>query len=123
MQGRDRIPAQVRRRNPTIGPGGAGLDLHGEQGGRRFGPIEVIVPEEYVGDVVGDISSRRGTILGMEPRMGGITAVNGYVPLSEMFGYATSVRSMTSGRGTFTMEFDRYAPVSQSVAEKVLKQL
>ncbi len=102
-----------------------------KEGCQKAGPIlleptmklEVIVPEEYVGDVVGDISSRRGTILGMEPRMGGITAVNGYVPLSEMFGYATSVRSMTSGRGTFTMEFDRYAPVSQSVAEKVLKQL
>ncbi|MBP7964585.1 MAG: elongation factor G [Caldilineaceae bacterium] len=102
-----------------------------KEGCQKAGPIlleptmklEVIVPEEYVGDVVGDISSRRGTILGMEPRMGGITAVNGYVPLSEMFGYATSVRSMTSGRGTFTMEFDRYAPVSQSVAEKVLKQM
>ena len=102
-----------------------------KEGCQKAGPIlleptmklEVIVPEEFVGDVVGDISSRRGTIEGMEPRMGGITAVRGFVPLSEMFGYATSVRSMTSGRGTFTMEFDRYAPVSQSVAEKVLKQL
>ncbi len=102
-----------------------------KEGCQKAGPIlleptmklEVIVPEEFVGDIVGDISSRRGTIEGMEPRMGGITAVRGFVPLSEMFGYATSVRSMTSGRGTFTMEFDRYAPVSQSVAEKVLKQL
>ena len=100
-----------------------------KEGCQKAGPIlleptmklEVIVPEEYVGDAVGDISSRRGTIEGMDPRMGGTTAVRGFVPLSEMFGYATSLRSMTSGRGTFTMEFDRYAPVSQSVAEKVLK--
>ena len=102
-----------------------------KEGCQKAGPIlleptmklEVIVPEEYVGDVVGDISSRRGTIEGMDPRMGGTTAVRGYVPLSEMFGYATSLRSMTSGRGTFTMEFNNYSPVSQSVAEKVLKMM
>jgi elongation factor G len=100
-----------------------------KEGCQKAGPIlleptmklEVIVPEEYVGDVVGNISSRRGTIEGMDPRMGGTTAVKGYVPLSEMFGYATTLRSMTSGRGTFTMQFDSYAPVSQSVAEKILK--
>ena len=57
----------------------------------------------------------------MESRAGGVTAVTSRVPLSEMFGYATSLRSMTSGRGNFTMEFDRYAQVSQSIAEKVLK--
>jgi elongation factor G len=84
--------------------------------------VEVVVPEDYVGDVVGDISSRRGEIAGMEMRSGNTQAVNASVPLSEMFGYATSLRSMTSGRGTFTMEFDRYAPVSDSIAEKVLKQ-
>jgi elongation factor G len=83
--------------------------------------VETIVPEEYVGDVVGDISSRRGEIGGMESRSGGVQAVTARVPLSEMFGYATDLRSMTSGRGNFTMEFERYSQVSQSVKEKVLK--
>jgi elongation factor G len=83
--------------------------------------VESIVPEEYVGDVVGDFSSRRGTIEGMDPRPGGVQAIRAHVPLSEMFGYATDLRSKTSGRGNFTMEFDKYAPVSQSIAEKVLK--
>lgn len=83
--------------------------------------VETTVPEEYVGDVVGDFSSRRGEIGGMEPRAGGVQAIIARVPLSEMFGYATDVRSMTSGRGNFTMEFDKYAPVSQSIAEKVIK--
>ncbi len=83
--------------------------------------VETVVPEEYVGDVVGDFSSRRGEIGGMEPRSGGVQAITALVPLSEMFGYATDLRSMTSGRGTFTMEFKKYAPVSQSIAEKVIK--
>ena len=83
--------------------------------------VEAIVPEEFVGDVVGDFSSRRGEIEGMEPRTGGVQAVRALVPLNEMFGYATSLRSMTSGRGTFNMEFDKYARVSESIAEKVLK--
>jgi elongation factor G len=83
--------------------------------------VETIVPEEYVGDVVGDISSRRGDIGGMESRSGGVQTVTAHVPLSEMFGYATDLRSMTSGRGNFTMEFERYSQVSQSIKEKVLK--
>jgi len=83
--------------------------------------VEATVPEEYVGDAVGDFSSRRGEIEGMEPRGRGVTAVRGLVPLSEMFGYATQLRSMTSGRGTFSMEFEKYSRVSDSVAEKVLK--
>jgi elongation factor G len=83
--------------------------------------VESIVPEDYVGDVVGDFSSRRGTIEGMDPRPGNVQAIRARVPLSEMFGYATDLRSKTSGRGNFTMEFDRYSPVSQSVAEKVLR--
>jgi elongation factor G len=84
--------------------------------------VESVVPDEYVGDVVGDFSSRRGQIEGMETRTTGVTAVRGIVPLAEMFGYATTLRSMTSGRGNFTMQFDRYAPVSASVSEKVLKR-
>lgn len=83
--------------------------------------VESVVPEEYVGDIVGDFSSRRGEIEGMEPRSGGVQAIRGLVPLSEMFGYATNIRSMTSGRGTFTMQFEKYSPVSQSIAEKILK--
>lgn len=83
--------------------------------------VETVVPEEYVGDIVGDLSSRRGEIEGMEPRSGGVQAVKGLVPLSEMFGYATSLRSITSGRGTFTMQFEKYQRVSDSIAEKVLK--
>ena len=83
--------------------------------------VESIVPEEYVGDIVGDFSSRRGEIEGMEPRAGGVSAIRAFVPLSEMFGYATSIRSLTSGRGNFTMQFERYSPVSQSIAEKILK--
>ena len=83
--------------------------------------VETVVPEEYVGDVVGNFSSRRGEIGGMEPRPGGVQSINANVPLSEMFGYATDLRSMTSGRGSFTMEFNKYAPVSQSIAEKVIK--
>jgi elongation factor G len=83
--------------------------------------VEAIVPDEFVGDSVGDLSSRRGAIEGMESRPGGITAVKALIPLSEMFGYATDLRSMTSGRGTFTMQFEKYLPVSQSIAEKILK--
>ena len=83
--------------------------------------VEAIVPDEYVGDVVGDFSSRRGLVEGMESRSGGVHSVRALVPLSEMFGYATDLRSMTSGRGSFTMQFDKYMPVSQSIAEKVLR--
>ncbi len=83
--------------------------------------VEATVPDEYVGDTVGDFSSRRGEIEGMDSRGRGVTAVRGLVPLSEMFGYATQLRSMTSGRGTFSMEFEKYSRVSESVAEKVLK--
>ncbi len=83
--------------------------------------VETVVPEDFVGDVVGDISSRRGEIAGMESRAGGVQAISARVPLSEMFGYATDLRSLTSGRGTFTMEFSNYSPVSQSIAEKIVK--
>jgi elongation factor G len=83
--------------------------------------VEVVVPEEYLGDVMGQINSRRGLIQGMEVRMGNAQAVKAMVPLAEMFGYATQLRSATQGRGVFNMEFDHYAPVSQSVAEEILK--
>jgi elongation factor G len=83
--------------------------------------IEVVVPEEYTGDVIGNLASRRGMIEGMEMRTEGVQSIRAKVPLAEMFGYATTLRSMTQGRGTFTMEFHHYAPVSQDVAEAVLK--
>ena len=81
--------------------------------------VEVTMPEEYMGDVIGDISSRRGRVSGMED-IGGGRMVTGYVPLSEMFGYATDLRSRTQGRGNYSMFFDRYEPVPKNVAEKVL---
>jgi elongation factor G len=83
--------------------------------------IEVVAPEEYTGDVIGNISSNRGMVEGMEMRSNGIQSIQAKVPLAEMFGYATRLRSMTQGRGTFTMEFDHYAPVSESIAREVMK--
>jgi elongation factor G len=82
--------------------------------------VEVIVPEEYLGDVLGQLNSRRGMIQGTEARLGNTHSVDSLVPLAEMFGYATGLRSATQGRGVFSMEFDHYAPVSDSVAEKIL---
>jgi elongation factor G len=82
--------------------------------------VEVNVPEEYTGSIVGDLSSRRGIIAGMDPRGGGATAIQASVPLGEMFGYATNIRNLTQGRGSFTMEFDKYAIAPQSIAEEVI---
>ncbi len=101
-----------------------------KEGMQKAGPIllepvmevEVVVPEEYVGDVVGDLSSRRGQIEGMEMRSPGTQTIRALVPLAEMFGYATNLRSMTSGRGTFTMQFHSYKPVTGTISEKVLKK-
>ncbi len=83
--------------------------------------VELVLPEEYLGDVLGQITSRRGEISGMDVRPGNAQAIHSLVPLSEMFGYATELRSVTQGRGMFTMEFDHYRPVSSSVAEKIIK--
>jgi elongation factor G len=83
--------------------------------------VEVVAPEEYLGDVMGQINGRRGLIQGMEVRPGNAQAVRAMVPLGEMFGYATQLRSATQGRGVFSMEFDHYAPVSQSVTQEILK--
>lgn len=82
--------------------------------------VEVVVPEGFTGDVVGNLSSRRGNIEGMEPRGVGMQAIQAHVPLAEMFGYATDVRSMTQGRGTFTMEFDHYDQVPETLAQQIL---
>jgi elongation factor G len=82
--------------------------------------VEVVVPEDFTGSVVGDISSRRGQIEGMDPRGDGSTTVRAFVPLSEMFGYATDLRSATSGRGVFSMEFARYEPLPKNLADEVI---
>ena len=81
--------------------------------------VEVETPEDYVGDVIGDLNSRRGKIMGMENK-GVITVVKAHVPLAEMFGYATTLRSLTQGRGTFIMKFSHYEEVPQHVAEKII---
>jgi len=83
--------------------------------------VEVVVPDDFLGDVIGQLNSRRGSIQGMEVRPGNAQAVRANVPLGEMFGYATELRSASQGRGVFSMEFDHYAPVAQSVAQELLK--
>ena len=75
--------------------------------------VEVVMPEEYLGDIVGQVNSRRGEVQGMDMRPGNAQAVRAMVPLSEMFGYATELRSATQGRGVFTMEFDHYSQVPE----------
>lgn len=81
--------------------------------------VEVVVPDNFAGDVIGDASARRGRIEGMTPHSQGLQAVHASIPLAEMFGYATTLRSNTQGRGTFSMEFDHYEPVSPEVAKRV----
>lgn len=82
--------------------------------------VEVVAPEEFLGDILGSLNSRRANIHGMEVRPGNAQAVNATAPLGEMFGYATELRSATQGRGVFSMEFDHYAPVPESVAHEIL---
>jgi elongation factor G len=82
--------------------------------------VEIVTPDEYTGDVMGDLNGRRGKVSNMEPRMGAqIIRVN--VPLKEMFGYSTDLRSYTQGRATFSMQFDHYERVPASLADKIQK--
>jgi len=83
--------------------------------------VEVVTPEDYVGDVMGDLSRRRGLLQGQDDTPSGKT-INAMVPLGEMFGYATTIRSLTQGRATFTMEFDHYAEAPNNIAEQVMKK-
>ncbi|AFJ60210.1 Translation elongation factor G [Bacillus amyloliquefaciens] len=83
--------------------------------------VEVVIPEEYMGDIMGDVTSRRGRVEGMEAR-GNAQVVRAMVPLAEMFGYATALRSNTQGRGTFTMFMDHYEEVPKSIAEEIIKK-
>jgi elongation factor G len=99
-----------------------------KEGASKAGPIlqepimkvEVVVPEEFLGDIIGQMNARRGEILGMEVRPGNAQALRAMTPLAEMFGYATDLRSATQGRGVFTMEFDHYARVSDNVARVIV---
>lgn len=99
-----------------------------KEGVQKAGPIlqepimkvEVVAPEEFLGEIIGQLNARRGQILGTEARPGGVQAVTAMVPLAEMFGYATDLRSITQGRGSFTMEFDHYAQVSENVAKMIM---
>jgi elongation factor G len=84
--------------------------------------VEVVVPEEYMGDVIGDLNSRRGRIMGMDSRAGA-QVVSAMVPLANMFGYSTDLRSATQGRATYTMTFDHYEPVPKSVSEEVVAKV
>lgn len=83
--------------------------------------VEIVVPEEYMGDIMGDVNSRRGRIDGMEAR-GNAQVIRAFVPLAEMFGYATTLRSKTQGRGTYTMAFDHFEEVPKSIAEEIIKK-
>jgi elongation factor G len=83
--------------------------------------VEVVAPEEFVGEITGDLSARRAEISGIEARTGNAQAIVATVPLAEMFGYATDLRSKTQGRGAFTMEFDHYARVSETIAKTVME--
>ncbi|AWX46461.1 elongation factor G [Enterococcus faecium] len=84
--------------------------------------VEVVIPEDYLGDVMGHVTARRGRVEGMEARAGGQQVVRAMVPLAEMFGYVTTLRSATQGRGTFTMTFDHYEDVPKSVQEEIIKK-
>lgn len=100
-----------------------------KEGARKADPVllepyvkvEVVVPEDYMGDVIGDLNSRRGRVEGVEMRSGA-EHINAFVPLAEMFGYATDLRSKTQGRGVYTMTFDHYEEVPRNVAEKVINE-
>jgi len=100
-----------------------------QEGARRAKPVllepvmavEVVTPEEFLGDVIGDLSRRRGKVQGQEPRSNAL-AVQAFVPLGEMFGYATDLRSSTQGRASFTMQFERYEEVPTNIAEQIVEQ-
>jgi len=98
-----------------------------KEAARKAGPIllepimatEVITPENFMGNVIGDLSARRGKILHIEPRAG-MQVVSAHVPLAEMFGYSTSLRSATEGRAVYTMQFHHYAPVPSHIGEQLI---
>ena len=84
--------------------------------------LEIVTPDEYVGNVIGDLNRRRGLPKGQETRTGGAIAIQADVPLAEMFGYVTSLRTITSGRANSSMEFSHYAPAPKNIAEDVIEK-
>jgi elongation factor G len=86
-----------------------------------FMRVEVVVPEQYAGDVIGDLSARRASIGGLDPRGDGLSSIHAMAPLGEMFGYATNLRNLSQGRGSFTMEFNKYEPVPEAVTDHIVK--
>ncbi|GEQ61259.1 elongation factor G [Vagococcus lutrae] len=84
--------------------------------------VEIVIPEDHLGDIMGHVTARRGRVEGMEARTGGLQVVRAMIPLSEMFGYATTLRSSTQGRGVFTMVFDHYEDVPKSIQEEIIKK-
>jgi len=80
--------------------------------------VEVVTPEEYTGGIIGDLTSRRGQVQGQEPR-GNANVINAFVPLANMFGYINTLRSMSSGRAQFTMQFDHYDPVPSNISDEI----
>jgi elongation factor G len=83
--------------------------------------VEVVTPEDYMGDIIGDLNRRRGIVMGMEDSVSG-KVITAEVPLAEMFGYSTDVRSASQGRATFTMEFTKYAEVPNNIAESIISK-
>ena len=127
----DRLRHALRQHDRLCAGGDVGRDAaeraeHSENGAEKANPVllepyvkvEVIVPEDYMGDVIGDLNSRRGRIDGMEPR-NGAQVINAFVPLSEMFGYSTDLRSKTQGRGNYSMEVSYYDEVPKNIADAV----
>jgi elongation factor G len=84
--------------------------------------VEVKVPENFMGDIMGDLNSRRGKIMGMEPQGDGTQVIRAQVPMAEMYKYSVDLRSMTQGRGEFTMSFSHYEEVPANIAEKVIEE-
>jgi elongation factor G len=101
-----------------------------KEGARKASPallepimkVEVETPEEYMGDIMGDLNRRRGLVQGMEDMIGGAKQLRAEVPLSEMFGYATQLRSMSQGRATFSMEFVKYAEAPNNIAQAIINK-
>ena len=85
--------------------------------------VEVVLPEEYLGEVIADINAKRGRVQGMESTVPGRQAVRAHVPLAEMFGYATDLRSATQGRASYTMQFHRYELVPDKIAETIIRKV
>ena len=85
--------------------------------------VEVVTPEENMGDVIGDLNKRRGLVQGMEEARSGARIVKAMVPLAEMFGYVTALRTITSGRATSSMEYDHHSPLSATIAKAVLEEV